>query len=279
MMMMRIRWMHTYMRELNASDDQVEQVDQDLTLSPRWRQTSGGGGIQSEVRNRRYNKMKQLQKAGTFFSEDAMKARSPALFHQYLGEYATRLDGLCGAGYDKEYGPKLSDTFLHTIDREVAQGRQRAEEQKWGLEPGRHHPRPDCAQVFGVMSDNIAARQQMGQAYNAAEALAILYQLIWEFTIATARKCDHNLGDRCEIVPTYMDSHDEQIKICAYTTDGRDTWIPVAELDHDGETSNTKRKYDVLFRAGWRDIISTEAIPIEYRYAASWFMEQGRNGV
>jgi hypothetical protein len=163
-----------YMRELNAScGEQVAQVEHDL--SPGWRRTSGinaaGGGTNSIVRNRRYNKMLQLEKAGKFFSEEAMKARSPALFNQYLGEYATHLEGLAGAGYDKEQGPKLSDTFLQTIDREVAQGRQREEEQKWGIEPERSHPRPDCAQIFGVMSEKISQRQQMGQAYNAAEAL------------------------------------------------------------------------------------------------------------
>ena len=83
----------------------------DATGSPAGDASDGGAvaaalpSVSVLVRNRRYQKMVQLLREGTYFSDDAMEARAPSLFHRYVSRHRVRsvleqrrVDGGVGVG-------------------------------------------------------------------------------------------------------------------------------------------------------------------------------------
>ncbi|XP_033640669.1 coiled-coil domain-containing protein 97-like [Asterias rubens] len=81
---------HSFLREedLDCFDQLFGEYEIDFYLKEARRRLSTRKSRMG-VRNRRYEALKQLEKAGAYFSDKAMKDRDPFMFEEYIGQYMT----------------------------------------------------------------------------------------------------------------------------------------------------------------------------------------------
>ncbi|XP_066923121.1 coiled-coil domain-containing protein 97-like [Clytia hemisphaerica] len=84
--------------------------------------------IDSKIKNRRYNYLKQKLKNTSYFSDEEMKNRCPFLYQQYIEQYKTEEERLKEKENDLAKN-SLAQFLLGTIDNKIHQARCKIEEE------------------------------------------------------------------------------------------------------------------------------------------------------
>eukprot|EP00898_Chlorokybus_atmophyticus_P008576 jgi/Chlat1/871/Chrsp107S01318 len=82
----------------------------------------------TEVKNRRLAYLRRLEASGTYFAEEAMRERRPALYEQYIGQYQTPAERQRVA--TRAIGGRLSDFILRQQHEAQINARMREEQQR-----------------------------------------------------------------------------------------------------------------------------------------------------
>ena len=84
--------------------------------------------LESKIKNRRYNYLKQKLKNTSYFSDEEMKNRCPFLYQQYIEQYKTDEERLKEKENDLAKN-SLAQFLLGTIDHKIQQARCKIEEE------------------------------------------------------------------------------------------------------------------------------------------------------
>ena len=129
-------FLYKFGKYLNRSDLENFDLDKESDSGyylDKLKQNLDPEKIETRVKNRRYNYMKQVLKNSNYFSYEEMKIRSPFLYQQYIEHYKTHEERLSEKENNLSQNT-LSQFLLGRIDNKVYQARCKIEEEATEVE-------------------------------------------------------------------------------------------------------------------------------------------------